>query len=119
VDHDYTWLGIEIAESLIGIACYGPTPGADRTFDLYWIATDAASQGQGAGRRLLEGVESALRQRGARLIVAETSGREDYASTRAFYERCGYDTRATVRAFYAPGDDRVILVKRLDGPASS
>ncbi len=45
----------------------------------------------------------------ARMLVVETLSRSDYAATRAFYERRGYDETARVRDFYAPGDDRIIF----------
>jgi ribosomal protein S18 acetylase RimI-like enzyme len=102
---------------LVGYACYGPTPGTDRTFDLYWIAVDPASQRAGIGTILLDEVERRLQGQHARLLVIETSSRSDYALTRAFYGRRGYADAARVREFYAPGDDRIILTKRFHSPA--
>ena len=104
---------------LIGYVCYGATPGTDRVYDLYWIATHPAFQGEGAGTQLLDEVERRLRQREARLLVVETSSRADYAATRRFYEARGYIRAATVTDFYAPGDDRVIYTKRFPAVESS
>ena len=101
---------------LVGYVCYGATPGTDRTYDLYWIAMHPAFQGTGGGSQLLDEVERRLRQREARLLVVETSSRDDYAPTRRFYEARGYDRVAQLRDFYAPGDDRVIYSKRLSHP---
>ena len=98
---------------LVGYVCYGATPGTDRVYDLYWIATHPAFQGGGVGTALLDEVERRLRQREARLLVVETSARADYASTRRFYEARGYTAAATVMDFYAPGDHCVIYAKRL------
>jgi ribosomal protein S18 acetylase RimI-like enzyme len=97
---------------LVGYVCYGSTPGTDRVYDLYWIATHPAFQGSGVGTSLLDEVERRLRQREARMLVVETSARADYASTRRFYEVRGYSAAATVTDFYAPGDHRVIYAKR-------
>ena len=114
---DYTFLGAFTPEDeLVGYACYGPTPGTDRTYDLYWIAVDAASQRAGIGTILLDEVERRLQGQHARLLVIETSSRSDYARTRAFYERRGYADTARVAEFYAPGDDRIILTKRFHPP---
>jgi ribosomal protein S18 acetylase RimI-like enzyme len=96
-----------------GYACYGPTPGTDGTWDLYWIATDPAWHGAGCGRALLEAVERALGARGGRMVVAETSTRDDYAATRAFYLKTGFVEAATVADFYAPGDGRALFIKRI------
>jgi hypothetical protein len=46
-------------------------------------------------------------------VYVETSGRRDYAPTRAFYERAGYRPEARLADFYAPGDDKWIYVKPL------
>ena len=114
---DYTFLGAFTPEDeLVGYACYGPTPGTDRTYDLYWIAVDPASQRAGIGTILLDEVERRLQGQHARLLVIETSSRSDYARTRAFYGRRGYVDTARVREFYAPGDDRIILTKRFHSP---
>ena len=99
--------------ALIAYACYGSTPGTLGTYDLYWIAVHPEHQGEGGGSRLLDEVERRLNEREARLLVVETSSRTDYESTRRFYERRGYGEYARISDFYAFGDDRVILAKRL------
>jgi ribosomal protein S18 acetylase RimI-like enzyme len=108
--------GESISGELTGYACYGATPGTDRTYDLYWIAVHPEHRGTGSGSRLLGEVERRLRDRGARLLVVETSARISYAQTRSFYEHRGYREHARLRDFYAPGDDRVIYAKKLLDP---
>jgi ribosomal protein S18 acetylase RimI-like enzyme len=104
--------------ALLGYACFGPTPGTDRGFDLYWIAVHPSAQRAGVGSALLAAAESAMRAEHARLIVIETSSREDYAPTRAFYLRHGYTEVARVAGYYAAGDDRVILARRGQAPSA-
>jgi GNAT superfamily N-acetyltransferase len=112
----YEFLGVFAEDdTLVGYACYGPTPGTDATFDLYWIAMHPVAQGTGEGGRLLSEVERRLCTRGGRLLVAETSSRAAYDSTRRFYDARGYAEAARVTDFYAPADDRVIYTKRLTG----
>jgi ribosomal protein S18 acetylase RimI-like enzyme len=98
---------------LVGYVCYGATPGTDRTYDLYWLAMHPECQGEGAGSQLLEEVERRLIQREARMLVVETSSRDDYRPTRRFYEKHGYVRQATLADFYAAGDHRVVYTKRL------
>lgn len=113
---DYEFVGaFDALESLMGYACFGPTPSTERTYDLYWLAVSPAAQGAGVGRALTGAVERTLAARGARLLVAETSGRPDYAATRAFYAATGYHEVARIRDFYAPADDRIMLYRRLTG----
>ena len=110
---DYEFTGAFEGERLLGYACAGPTPATDGTFDLYWLAVDAAAQGKGIGTALVREVERELRDRGARMLLVETSSRPDYSDTRAFYARCGYTEAARIRDFYAPADDRIMLTTRL------
>ena len=96
-----------------GYACAGPTPATEGTFDLYWLAVDPTAQGKGIGTTLVRAVERELRDRGARMLLVETSSRPDYSNTRAFYARCGYNEAARITDFYAPADDRIMLTTRL------
>jgi ribosomal protein S18 acetylase RimI-like enzyme len=99
------------AGQLIGYVCYGATPGTDRVYDLYWIAMHPDFQGEGAGTQLLDEVERRLRQREARMLVVETSSRQDYEPTRRFYERRGYRCASVVQDYYAVADSRLIYTK--------
>jgi GNAT superfamily N-acetyltransferase len=114
-ESDYEFLGAfdEGTGRLIGYACFGATPATDGTYDLYWLAVDPAAQGRGTGTALVRAVEEKLLDRGARLLVVETSSRPDYEGTRRFYARSGYTEAARVRDFYAPADDRIVLTTRL------
>jgi ribosomal protein S18 acetylase RimI-like enzyme len=112
---DYEFIGAFEGDSLLGYACFGPTPSTKDTYDLYWIAVHPTAQRSGAGAALMSEVERRLDERGARLVVVETSSRDDYEPTRRFYAKRGYDESARLRDFYAPGDDRVILTKRTLG----
>ncbi len=110
---DYEFTGAFDGERLLGYACAGPTPATEGTFDLYWLAVDPTAQGKGIGTTLVRAVERELRDRGARMLLVETSSRPDYSNTRAFYARCGYTEAARIRDFYAPADDRIMLTTRL------
>ena len=111
---DYELIGaFDANDHLLGYACFGPTPSTVGTYDLYWLAVDPTSQGQGVGRTLMRHVEAAIAKRRGRLLVVETSSRAEYAPTRKFYARSGYAEVARVRDFYAPADDRIILTARI------
>jgi ribosomal protein S18 acetylase RimI-like enzyme len=112
-DDDYRFLGAYAGDELAGYACWGPTPGTDGTFDLYWIVVDPVRQRQGIGTQLLHAVEHRLMTDDGRLVVVETSSRPSYAPTRAFYERRGYAEAARLPGYYAAGDDLVIYLKDL------
>ena len=111
----YHALVAEVDGDVAGWICWGATPCTVGTWDLYWMAVDPARHGAGVGTRLIEAMERRL-DGVARLIVIDTSGRADYGPTRAFYEARGYEKAATVRDFYANGDDQVIYSKRVGTP---
>lgn len=112
-DPDYETAGAEADGALVGWICWGPTPCTHGTFDLYWIVVDPSSQGRGVGAALVEAMERQLAGR-ARLIVVETAGRAEYVPTRAFYAARGYQVGARIADYYAPGDDLVVLLKRIE-----
>ncbi len=111
---DYHAVGAyDETDRLAGFACYGPTPGTEGTWDLYWIAVDPAGQRQGVGHRLMDACEQAIAAAGGRLVVVETSSRADYGPTRAFYQALDYQATARIPGFYAPRDDLIVYTKRL------
>ena len=103
----YFLLATENGE-ILGFTCFGPNPVSTHSWDLYWIVVKHRKQGKGIGKNLmLESFRIAKENRGG-LIWIETSGRELYAPTWKFYENCGCTKSATLKDFYAPGDDKII-----------
>jgi len=98
---------------LAGYVCYGPTPMTDGTWDLYWIVTHPEARKSGVARALVGRMEAELRALGARLVRVETSRLDGYGAARAFYERLGYPVAAVISDFYRPGDDLLVICKRL------
>ncbi|MFA6723412.1 MAG: GNAT family N-acetyltransferase [Lentisphaeria bacterium] len=98
---------------LAGYVCFGPSPATAGSFDLYWIAVHPRLQSQGIGKKLLRFVEQECRSQGGRLLIIETSSRELYAPTQAFYARNGYRVEARIKDYYAKDDDRLIYTRKL------
>ena len=110
----YYWLVDRDDEGhLLGYSCYGPRALTSGTYDLYWIAVESTRHRGGVGRRLLTATEEAVRQLCGRLLFVETSGLPKYEPTRKFYLGTGYALEATIKDFYAAGDDLVIFTKHL------
>jgi ribosomal protein S18 acetylase RimI-like enzyme len=109
----YQFVFADLDSELSGYACYGPIPCTTASFDLYWIAVDPRLQRRGIGEKLMSAVETRVRSAGGQRIYIDTSGKSQYAPTRAFYDRMGFRCDARLKDFYAPDDDRVIYVKTL------
>ena len=97
----------------IGYICYGLTPMAQGTFDLYWIAVDPNFQGKGIGSRLLDLLEKEVRGMKGRMILADTSSIPQYEKTKIFYLQNGFREVARVPDYYYPGNDRITFCKGL------
>lgn len=108
---------IEVIEDdrkeMVGYMTWGPTPLADGTYDIYWMAVSPGEQGRGRGTALVRWFEEELIRRNGRMILIETSSQPRYAATRRFYVNLDYKEVARVPGFYKPGDDRIIYAKDL------
>ncbi|MBN2589282.1 MAG: GNAT family N-acetyltransferase [Sedimentisphaerales bacterium] len=98
---------------ICGWVCFGETPCTEGTFDIYWIAVDPTLQRQGAGKFMLDFSEKEIKKQSGRIAVVETSGMKRYESTQKFYEKNNYTIAAKIPDFYAPGDDKLIYVKKI------
>ena len=100
-------------DALIGYACYGPIPGSETSWDLYWIAVAPGLQGSGLGSAILGRVEVAIRRARGQALYADTSSSHAYAATRAFYAARGFELAAEFPDFYRKGDGKTVFVKRI------
>lgn len=110
---EYRVLCAELDGKLAGYVCFGPTPMTEGTWDLYWVVTHPDARGNGVARALVGRMEQELRALGARLVRVETSRLDGYGAAHAFYERLHYPVCAVMADFYKPGDDLVVMLKRL------
>ena len=109
----YHFLVYRDGDKVLGFTCYGIRYLAEGVYDLLWIAVDPDARRKGVGRDLITASEEAVRAMGGRILIAETSGTPEYASTREFYVRVGYVNEASIKDFYKLGDDLNIYTKRL------
>ncbi len=108
----YHFVFAEVDGLAVAYACFGRAEMTKSCFDLYWIATHHDFRGKGIGKKLLEETYRQAQKLGCTMLIAETSGREKYAPTRAFYDSAEFALEATIRDYYDKGDDKLIYVKR-------
>lgn len=101
----------EIESLVVGYICYGPTPLTEGTWDIYWLAVAPNQQSKGIGKSLLSFAEANIKETRGRIAVIETSSRPEYEATVRFYRTQGYELTCRIADFYAPGDDKLILIK--------
>ena len=110
----YHFVFAEVDGVTAAYSCYGHIEMTKSCFDLYWLVTHNDYRGKGIGKKLLEETYKEAKKMGCSMIIAETSGREHYAPTQAFYVSAGYTLEATIRDYYDVDDDKLIYIKRLD-----
>jgi GNAT superfamily N-acetyltransferase len=110
----YHFVFAEVDGVTAAYSCYGPITMTKSSFDLYWIVTHSDYRGKGIGKKLLEATYREAKKIGCTNIIAETSGQDHYAPTRAFYINNGYALEGKLSDFYDKGDDKYIYVKKLD-----
>ena len=110
----YEFILADMDGQLVGYTCYGHIDGTDCSFDLFWIAVSPHHQRVGIGSRLLVATEAEIARRGKARIYIETSGKSQYVTTQAFYERSGYVLEARLVDFYRDDDDKLIYVKTIE-----
>lgn len=98
----------------VSIGFCAPEKLTEGTFNLYAIGVSSDIQGQGIGRNMMTYIENHLKENGNRILIAETSGTEDFKLTRRFYENLNYTKEAVIRDFWKDGDDKVIYRKQLN-----
>jgi predicted N-acetyltransferase YhbS len=109
----YHILVAEVDSNVTGYICYGPAPLTEGTWDVYWVAVAREKQGQGIGNALMKSAEKDIVRAKGRLAIIETSSTPAYEKTRSFHLSQGYEIIARIPDFYTPGDDKLILQKRL------
>jgi ribosomal protein S18 acetylase RimI-like enzyme len=94
---------------ICGASYCEPERMTEDTWNLQFIGIHPAHQRQGRGTALIQATEQSLRQRKARIMLVETAA--SMASNHTFYTSCGFEREATIRDFYAAGEDKVVFRK--------
>jgi len=115
VTSGYEFLFAELNGETVAYSCFGLIPCTLQSYDIYWIATRKDQMNRGIGGLLLKETESVIRTMGGNGVYVETSSKELYTPTRAFYERNNYLQKACFDNFYDHGDHKIVYVKYVGG----
>ncbi|MDJ0741689.1 MAG: GNAT family N-acetyltransferase [Gammaproteobacteria bacterium] len=100
-----------IDDEPVGVAYCAPEPVARGTWNLLMLWLKPGHERQGHGRALVRRIEQELRDRGARLLIVETSRQDAFAAARSFYSALGFVLEAEIKDFFDAGDDKLVYTK--------
>jgi ribosomal protein S18 acetylase RimI-like enzyme len=109
----YKTLIAQNEDRILGFTIFGPIPGTDNRYDLYWIATDPAAQRSGVASALMRETMAHAKADGATHLFIETSTRPGYEPAHALYRRMGFALMTVIEDFYADGDGKAIFGRKL------
>lgn len=107
------WLCAEDDGQLSGFCFARAEEMADSVWNMLALGVSPAHQRSGTGSALTDALETALLASGGRMLIADTSGTDEFESARNFYAKQGYTAEARIRNFWAAGDDKVTFTKAL------
>lgn len=110
---EHQWLVAVKQQRTIGFAYVEPERMTEGTFNLLAIAVEPEAQGGGVGRTMVSDLMQRLSAQGGRVLLVETSSLDEFAATRAFYEKQDFSQEARIRDFYQNGEDKLIYWKSL------
>lgn len=116
IQSGYDFLFAEYKNKVAGYICFGKIAGTESGFNIYWMAVRDDLRGQGIGKMILKKTEEIIFSTGGKKVYLQTSSKEQYAGTRKFYEKMGYNEEAFLRDYYSDGDSQVIYLKILNKP---
>lgn len=109
----YEFLFYDLNEKPVAYTCYGLIPCSLISYDLYWIVTHQDYRGKGIGKMLMSETERLIKNAGGKAIYVETSSKELYKPTCAFYLSNKYILKAQFEDFYDTGDDKLVFIKKV------
>ncbi len=112
-DPDQFWWVLLHGDWAVGAAYLSLEGLSADVWHLWFIGLVPAHQGQGGGQMLLKTAEAHARSATGRLMLIDTSSDAAFAKARRFYEAAGYQAEARIRDYYADGQDKITLRKRL------
>ncbi|MCH2038273.1 MAG: GNAT family N-acetyltransferase [Rickettsiales bacterium] len=106
------WL-TSMEDEPVGFAYCAPEPVTIGTWNLLMLWTKEGFEGKGYGKSLVSAVENELKQKGARLLIVETSQLPEFEVARLFYEKYGFTFEAKITNFFDEGDNKLIYTKSI------
>lgn len=109
----YVFIVVEEYDKPVAFSCYGKNTCTFHSYDLYWMVVHQNQKGKGIGRTMLKMVEEDVARLGGKKLWIETSSRQLYEPTRAFYAKTACEKVAELPDYYGENDSKIVYLKRL------
>ena len=107
------WFGDFDNEQMVGVAYCEPMAMTNATWNVLMLLVDEKYHRRGIGKNLMQLMENTLTLEGQRLIIVETSSKEEFKIARAFYDAIGYSKQGVIHDYYDDNDHKVTFIKKL------
>jgi ribosomal protein S18 acetylase RimI-like enzyme len=97
----------------VGIGYFVPEKLTDGTYNLLAIGVRKDVQGKGIAKEMMNYIEQVLKEKGARILIVETSSDDAQFPARNLYNKIGYHQEAIIRDFWNDGEDKIVFWKRV------
>ncbi len=112
-DTEEIWFTYIDHETPTAIGYCVPEKLTEGTYNLLAIGVLKQSQGKGIASEMMNHIEHLLKEKGARILIVETSSDDAQIAARNFYKKIGYSQEAVIRDFWKDGEDKIVFWKKL------
>ena len=112
-DTEEIWFTCVDNDTPVAIGYCVPEKLTEGTFNVLAIGVQKEAQGKGIASEMMKYIEQLLREKGARVLIVETSSDGAQMAARSFYRKIGYSQEAVIRDFWKEGEDKIVFWKKL------
>lgn len=107
------WFTCLDQQSPVAIGYCVPEKLTNGTYNLLAIGVAASAQRKGIAQEMMHYIENYLRNKGARILIVETSSDEAQIGAQNLYQKLAYTREAVIRDFWNDGEDKIVFRKKL------
>ena len=107
------WFTATSDEIPVALGYCVPEKLTEGTYNLLAIGVSKDEQGKGIAKEMMHYIEQLLKDKGARILIIETSSDDAQFPARSLYNKIGYQQEAIIRDFWNEGEDKIVFWKRV------
>jgi ribosomal protein S18 acetylase RimI-like enzyme len=107
------WFTATSEEVPVAVGYCKPEKLTEGTYNLLAIGVGKNVQGKGIAKEMMHYIEQLLKDKGARILIVETSSDDAQFPARNLYNKIGYHQEAIIRDFWNDGEDKIVFWKRI------